>query len=62
MTGNTFDMMIDFFKALLSVGRSLKSFLFASLDLGFIEISVWGLITGGALVTVLVMVFIKAVL
>ena len=62
MSDNPFSFILDFFNVLSNLAASVKSFLFTQVSVLGYTFSVWQLLGGSLLVTILVAVFIKAIL
>ena len=62
MDGNAFEMISSFFEKLLAMVDTLKEFMTREINILGYEFSVWGLIGGSLLVTILIIVLIKAIL
>ncbi len=62
MTNNWLQFIFDFFDKIVSMFGAFKSFLLSSITIFDVEISVWALLGGGLLLTVLIAMIIKAIL
>lgn len=61
MSTNPLQFIFDLFDKFQGFAGACKSFLFYEIGVGDLSFTVWQLIGGGALVTVLVMVLIKLI-
>ena len=59
---NAFAFIFEFFEKILALCENLKNFLFEEVNIFGETISVWGLLSGGIVVTILVAVLIKAII